>query len=563
MEKNKKYHIELEVITPLCVGAGNDNDWVKGLDYVQKDGKVYVLDMQRMVEEGVDMDRLSLLFEKMNNEGVVRLLGNKLPLVAKRIYGSPPIATENAIKTFLRTGLYDRPLVAGSSLKGAIRSALFHKYRKKIDEKPISDSRQEDTDVFGNIQNNFMKLIQVGDIELTETQLVNTKVFNLHSSNHVDWLGGWKHAKENNTSNNFAPIGFNTLYECALTGERGVGTLVLAALPKGVSPKTAIRPCDEPKRKALWEGGIEKLFSIINDATRDYLRKERVFFDMFPAERSEEVIECIDLLLDQIPSNGSYCVLKMSAGTGFHSITGDWRFENYTDLAYNPFRNRNGKEFRYKSRKIADTDGGLKLMGFVKLYAVGEDEVQRDREQWLTWKKKKEQERVEEVRKIQMEETKREAERLKQEQYHELIEKAKDLYAHNQFNEALKTLQQAEDKMPEGAEHANLMKQCEEKSNKEKANNEILQKQADATAQRFAGSLAEALKGKSSSYGSIAGTLEKWLKAGEGRIIGEPELAALANALQELPNKEKRDEKKKSGKLKRLLGDDLSSKLFE
>jgi CRISPR/Cas system CSM-associated protein Csm5 (group 7 of RAMP superfamily) len=45
--EDKRYPIELEVITPLSVGAGNDNEWVEGLDFVQKEGKVYVIDMQR------------------------------------------------------------------------------------------------------------------------------------------------------------------------------------------------------------------------------------------------------------------------------------------------------------------------------------------------------------------------------------------------------------------------------------------------------------------------------------------------------------------------------------
>ena len=60
--EDKRYPIELEVITPLSVGAGNDNDWVKGLDFVQKDGKVYVIDMQKVASAGVDVEALKLVF---------------------------------------------------------------------------------------------------------------------------------------------------------------------------------------------------------------------------------------------------------------------------------------------------------------------------------------------------------------------------------------------------------------------------------------------------------------------------------------------------------------------
>ena len=65
--EDKKYPIELEVITPLSVGAGNDNEWMRGIDYVQKNGKVYVLDIQKAAKKGVDLDRLTSLFLKYNH----------------------------------------------------------------------------------------------------------------------------------------------------------------------------------------------------------------------------------------------------------------------------------------------------------------------------------------------------------------------------------------------------------------------------------------------------------------------------------------------------------------
>ena len=61
--EDKKYHIELEVLTPLSAGAGNDNEWTKGIDFVQKDLKVYVIDIKKAAEEGVDIDTA---FEKLS-----------------------------------------------------------------------------------------------------------------------------------------------------------------------------------------------------------------------------------------------------------------------------------------------------------------------------------------------------------------------------------------------------------------------------------------------------------------------------------------------------------------
>ena len=104
-----KYPIELEVITPLSVGAGNDNEWTRGIDYVQKDGKIYVIDIQKAVANGVDVDRLTNLFLKYDEKGITQLLGNNLEKVSRYIFNAP-VPTINSIKAFLRTQLFDKPV---------------------------------------------------------------------------------------------------------------------------------------------------------------------------------------------------------------------------------------------------------------------------------------------------------------------------------------------------------------------------------------------------------------------------------------------------------------------
>ena len=80
--EDKKYHIELEVLTPLSAGAGNDNEWTKGIDFVQKDQKVYVIDIKKAAEEGVDIDKLTALFLKSDDKGICLLLGDKIEKVS-------------------------------------------------------------------------------------------------------------------------------------------------------------------------------------------------------------------------------------------------------------------------------------------------------------------------------------------------------------------------------------------------------------------------------------------------------------------------------------------------
>ena len=140
--EDRKFDIELEVITPLSVGAGNDNDWMRGIDYIQKDGKVYVLDIKKAVEQGIDIDKLTMLFQNRDDKGISLLIGNKLEEVSRYVFPAP-VNTQNPIKSFLRTQLYDKPVVAGSSIKGSVRSALFNYLR---------DDEKTNEEVFGNMK---------------------------------------------------------------------------------------------------------------------------------------------------------------------------------------------------------------------------------------------------------------------------------------------------------------------------------------------------------------------------------------------------------------------------
>ena len=169
--EDKRYPIELEVITPLSVGAGNDNEWVKGLDFVQKEGKVYVIDMQKVAAAGVDIGALTALFLKSDDSGISQLLGNKISELSRYAFDLPA-KTDNNIKAFLRTQFYDKPLVAGSSIKGSIRSALFN-YLRTDEEK--------NEEVFGTMKDgtDFMRFIRIGDVEITHHVWRNGKAIML------------------------------------------------------------------------------------------------------------------------------------------------------------------------------------------------------------------------------------------------------------------------------------------------------------------------------------------------------------------------------------------------
>jgi len=557
--KDLNYHIEMQVVTPLAVGAGNDNEWVRGIDYVQKDGKVYVLDIRKAVAIGIDINRLTELFLKNDEKGISALLGNQLNEIATRVFPLPTFTT-NPIKSFLRTQLYDRPLVAGSSIKGAIRSALF---------KALRTDEQDNKAVFGDMKDgtDLMRFIRVGDIEMPTTYLVNTKLFNLRKDSN-EWAGGWKQAMQETTAN-FSPTGFNTLYECVAPGQKGYGTIGMAgnaySLLLQYSAETR-NISHATQKKVLMETGIQALFHIINTATRSYLQKEKAFFETYTAERSDEVIDCINRLMAMIPADDIYCLMKMSAGVGFHAITGDWQYEDYDDTDYWENGKDQGKK-KYKSRKIAEHDGQLQLMGFVKMRTMSEQEVVRAE----TSQQAEHQATIdsilrpvreqEEVRRAAAElaarkQQEREEEKRRKESYQTLMEQARHLYAEDRWDEAVAKAKEALSLCPAEQAPVQLIESCANA----KRLKVFAEQEAAATTERFNQPLAEVLKGIV-SIGNLLGTTTKWLKV-EGHTLGDPEYDALLAGVKALPAREQRNLQKKRKDFVKVMGEEKTNWLF-
>lgn len=553
--EDKKYPIELEVITPLCVGAGNDNDWVKGIDFVQKGGKVYVIDMQETVAHGVPIDQLTNLFLKNDEAGISLLLGNQIEQLSKYVFDAPA-RTDNNIKTFLRTQLYNKPLVAGSSIKGSVRSALFNYLRT---------NEEKNEEVFGTMKDgtDFMRFIHIGDIEMPSTILVNSKIFNLRKEGE-EWRGGWKHFMSK-TTGDYSPTGFNTLYECVVPGNKGLGNISLAVnafsllekYGQGKSPYA-------DKKHTLLNEPVNCLFQVINDVTKGYLQKEHAFFMKYDAERSDEVTSCIESLLSMIPTDGSCCLLKMSAGVGFHSITGDWQYDDYDETGFRTDYPHAGKK-KYKSRKIAEYEHRLQLMGFVRLRALSEDEA-KERAATLQHNHKdlinnilqpiRQHEAERKLKLAEEQERKRKAEekKKKKEAFVSLLEQSRMDYSAGTWSEAIAHAEEALRLFPDNNEAIELIAKIKKAQEVEI----FRQQEVFAAEHKFSQPLADVLRGKSSSAGNLIGTLAKWLKK-NGRILGETEYAALLTEAQKLPDKEKKNLK---AKCKNLLNEEQIQRLL-
>lgn len=423
---NNKYNIALEVITPISIGAGAEKDLVKGIDFIENKGKIYRINLSKMQEAGIDIVSLSTYFANRDSARILRLIGNRLAEVSDGEPLTLPAQSDNDIKTFIRNELTGKPIIPGSSIKGAIRSILFE-YLKD------SNERDEKT-VFGkaNDGNEFMRFIKFSDFEFDKTELINTKIFNLRNNNGR-WVGGWKNG--GNSTGEFRSTGFNTLYESIQPKELGFGSIMLSE--RQFNKIGHDKQDYDKKLKALSQ---KELFAIINSHTQKYLKKELDFFLHFQNgdQYTQKIIDNIQNLIKTIPDNNTYCIFKMSAGSGFHSITGDWQFDNYyIENGRDRVLDRKRKGSLPKSRKIAINGKEFALMGFVKMSIATDEQLAAYNEQ-----KEAERQKVksayEERNSIRKEaEERKAAEERREQTYNSELTLAKTLYNQNKKEEAL------------------------------------------------------------------------------------------------------------------------------
>ena len=373
---NQKYKVKATVVSPLSIGQGADRDWVKGVDYIDRDGWLFHLNLEKMAGAGISIDRLSALFADGKVSETADYLGDRLEVVCD-VKKKMPAWSDNPVKTFYFNPFTGKYSLVGSSLKGAIRSALFHSFTQRDSVYELKGlERRINSFVFGSTEEgtDFMRFIRVGDFDFDATELVNTKIYNLQKSG-TTWVGGWKHGARS-TDHHFAETGFNTLYECLMPGAVSEGVILISPLLFHFIRK---EQSYESQKKNLMDGRdggnpATRLFRIINSATKDYLTREIEFFSTYDqAEKSDRILSSLRRyrdLVSAIPEqNPTECLIKMSAGSGFHSITGNWQFPDFTRTGVYTFGPNEGKQ-RYKSRKIACLGDQLTPMGFLKLQLV-------------------------------------------------------------------------------------------------------------------------------------------------------------------------------------------------
>lgn len=344
-----KHKVNIKTLSPVHIGSGEELQVNYRYIYFPEEKAVAVIDDNKMLEvireENIQhwidtLDKEEDLLAYLNTN---RQLGVTAQMIASRVLrvkGTSPffdIQKEKNIREQAFTAL-GGAIIAGSSLKGAIRTAVlnlhieddksdFYKKRRNITNRngKYSDEHIQ-SKYFGKDPNHdIFRLLRVGDIHFEEdtTECLLTKTINLNGKE-------WTFKTSTNTEQFIECIPTDAIANCNISYNKN---LVKGAKHFYVSDKRdrnrGFYPLFEGKDIRQLE--LPNLFENINKFTKMMLEEEFKFWENeknYPSE-VEEYLDYLDnVIYEKIEqSDEKTCVLRLGWGTGFNSITGGW--QNY------------------------------------------------------------------------------------------------------------------------------------------------------------------------------------------------------------------------------------------
>lgn len=380
--------VRIETLTPVHIGSGNM--LYKGMDYVVEDGKLYIID-HRKVLDIIGAQRVDAWVNSIErNEDIAGFIARQGMNV------SPPAeyakrtmkcySNGSTVKECIHDGR-GLPYIPGSSLKGAIRTAVLA------------------TEIEG-IENNYIEYLQKKKEDVDNRRCKKDKVSNGIEEKLFSKLApeGRKGVSAPNTSYmRFLQIGdayFNEECETVLNAInlniRERDSLIDKSKPQAIETinsgeeaeleirlkKDVIKNDREGLVHKLPEcmSSLEELFVTINNHTKKLLEKELEYWSGVSKELSgaDSYIEFIvDLIAEtKDVKDGKECILRVGYASGWRFTTGAWTeaLESFYDTVV-PISRTNDKAYsKYdfpKSRRVYEIeDGGVDVLGFVKLTLI-------------------------------------------------------------------------------------------------------------------------------------------------------------------------------------------------
>ena len=363
--------IRVKTLTPVHIGSGNqlqyNSDFIEEKDVHTKERFIQVIDIRKILEligeAQIEEWLLSIEKKESTKKFMKRIMpDSELFSYSKRRMKcfAEEIGVDDTLKECLHNGL-GLPYVPGSSLKGAIRTAVFTSLVKEVNEKEKKilfrgemTASVLEKELFGSIPNtDIFRFIHVGDVYFDKnTEMVLRSVMYLNISKNLSLQS------KSGTSQLIEAIAPNNEAICQLDIKKDYYNWVREKYPELNSPFKV--------------NDINKLFGLINAHTRKLVQDEVNIWVKLNETYSGagSYIDNMKAILDEINNcqDGKECVLRVWNASGWRFTTGAWgeTLTNFKDvIAASRPNNSYYEEYDFpKSRKASEKGG---LLGFIKL----------------------------------------------------------------------------------------------------------------------------------------------------------------------------------------------------
>lgn len=372
MASNQNLYFKITVLTPTHVGMEKEKEWINGIDFVVEGNEVLVLNRDALFRKLKKTSMLEnytrTLLDGGRPQDMLKFLKSKQlisPDIILKRYKSYTSSIDT-IKPQLHDGL-GQHYIPGSSIKGAIRSILGN----KINPNKLSNPKDFDN-LFGNINNNLMRMVQVADVQMGNTCLVNTKIYSA-DGRPENGEGTWKDRNQGGHNARFNPDQFNPSFEALAAGAAGKLKIKLTCIQDFHEKYQAGMNIPNHNHIARFR---QEFVDIVNQHNKNYIEKELAYYKEYVNDTlGEQAINFYNKLKEETAHNT--CILRLGGNVGYHAITGDMVYPNHLiwiDQTNNRERHKN--QIKAKTRKFAfskNKEGWQFLpMGWVKLEMIDE-----------------------------------------------------------------------------------------------------------------------------------------------------------------------------------------------
>ena len=406
--------IKIQTLSPVHVGSGITFQGNFEYLYFALERKVAIIDEAKVfgIVGTENLDKWLGIIDRRDD--LLAYLCTRRPAVtafdtARRVLTVPGKApsADNSIREHIHTN--GTPFLPGSSIKGAIRTALLAgRVQEKIrfvqqtenlkNRYGKFDDEQLEKEIFGADPNHdYLRLLRVGDVHFEETNCLLAETVNQTGKGYE-----MKHT-------------VRQFVESLPENSVGFGRIgIQEDLRREASKRQYFN-------RAADHLSLDRIFKEINANTQRLLQKEIAYWQDKDLPREADLyLESLDQLLEEARQCGpDACVLRLGFGIGYSFITGGWQ-EDLLDKTTmqqvaGAVRRRDGYENMPfpKTRRVM-LNG--RPMGFVKISVASKENTaaaQREKEAMRQHRREAE---AANLRRTQEAEEKAQAERLRQEE---------------------------------------------------------------------------------------------------------------------------------------------------